>query len=101
MLSTEPRTSHSGQDYLETANLGLQRSPNQSLLPLTATVNSRDHLEIGGCDLQTLVKQFGSPLYVLDEATLRTACRQYKDAFTTYYQGTSQVIYASKAWSCL
>ncbi|ACK64232.1 diaminopimelate decarboxylase [Rippkaea orientalis PCC 8801] len=102
MLSTEPRTSHSGQDYLDTNPLEqVQRSPNQSLLPLTATVNKQDRLEIGGCDLQTLVKQFGSPLYVLDEATLRTACRQYREAFNTYYQGTSQVIYASKAWSCL
>ncbi len=41
------------------------------------------------------------PLYVLDEVTLRTACRQYREAFNTYYQGNSQVIYASKAWSCL
>ncbi len=62
MLSTEQRISHSGQDYLEKDNLGqVPRSPNQSLLPLTATVNHHDHLEIGGCDLTTLVEQFGSP----------------------------------------
>lgn len=48
-----------------------------------------------------LVQQFGSPLYVLDEETLRTACRQYRDAFQRYYPGVSQVLYASKAWSCL
>ncbi len=77
------------------------RSPNQELLPLTAKVNQRDCLEIGGCDLSTLVEQFGSPLYVLDELTLRTACRQYRQAFEQYYPGQSQVIYASKAWSCL
>ncbi|HAC63885.1 MAG TPA: diaminopimelate decarboxylase [Cyanothece sp. UBA12306] len=102
MLSIEQRTSHSGQDYLDQANLSeVKGSPNQSLLPLTATVNNCDHLEVGGCDIQTLVKQFGSPLYVLDEVTLRTACHQYREAFKTYYAGTSQVIYASKAWSCL
>jgi diaminopimelate decarboxylase len=47
------------------------------------------------------VRQFGSPLYILDEETLRTACRQYRDAFKRYYPGESQVLYASKAWSCL
>ncbi|MGB3240879.1 MAG: diaminopimelate decarboxylase [Geitlerinemataceae cyanobacterium] len=77
------------------------RSPNQELLPLTARVNDRDCLEIGGCDVATLVEQFGSPLYIVDETTLRTACRQYRDAFERYYPGESQVLYASKAWSCL
>ncbi|NUN65821.1 diaminopimelate decarboxylase [Pseudanabaena biceps] len=76
-------------------------SPNQQLLPLTAVVNAHDHLEIGGCDVVELVQQYGSPLYILDEVSLRTACQQYRDAFTRHYQGASQVLYASKAWSCL
>jgi len=33
--------------------------------------------------------------------TLRTACRQYRDAFARYYKGESLVLYASKAWSTL
>ncbi|MEA5511125.1 diaminopimelate decarboxylase [Crocosphaera sp. UHCC 0190] len=102
MISTEIRTPHSGQDYLEkSATESPRRSPNQSLLPLTAKIKDKDLLEIGGCDLKTLVEQFGSPLYILDEVTLRTACEQYRDSFKTYYQGESQVIYASKAWSSL
>jgi diaminopimelate decarboxylase len=76
-------------------------SPNQQLLPLTAVVNSQDHLEIGGCDVVELVSQYGSPLYILDEVSLRTACQQYRDALVKHYQGQSQVLYASKAWSCL
>ncbi|MFP4007174.1 MAG: diaminopimelate decarboxylase [Spirulinaceae cyanobacterium] len=76
-------------------------APNQSLMPLSAKINDRDRLEIGGCDVTELLQQFGSPLYILDEATLRTACGQYRDAFARYYPGPSQVIYASKAWSCL
>jgi diaminopimelate decarboxylase len=95
MLSTEP-LAQSGKQYLLSEN-----SPNQNLLPLSARVNSRNHLEIGGCDVTTLVAQYGTPLYILDEMTLRTACRQYQDGFKTYYSGESQVIYASKAWSCL
>ncbi|MBD2317985.1 diaminopimelate decarboxylase [Phormidium tenue] len=76
-------------------------SPNQQLLPFTAIVNSKDHLEIGGCDVVDLVSQYGSPLYILDEVSLRTACQQYRDAFAKHYQGQAQVLYASKAWSCL
>jgi diaminopimelate decarboxylase len=76
-------------------------SPNQSILPLSATVNRQDHLEVGGCDVVELVQQFGSPLYILDEVTLRTACRQYRQAFDRYYAGEALVVYASKAWNCL
>ena len=94
---------NSGRQYLPastTETLSPNQSPNQSLLPLTAKVNDQDFLEIGGCDIPGLVAQFGSPLYVLDEETLRTACRQYRKAFETYYPGESLVIYASKAWNC-
>ena len=76
-------------------------SPNQQLLPLTATITTNDTLEVGGCDLPQLVKQFGSPLYIVDETTLRVAAQQYRRALATHYPGTSQVLYASKAWSCL
>ncbi|NJK65953.1 MAG: diaminopimelate decarboxylase [Microcoleus sp. CSU_2_2] len=92
----------SGLRYLPESGAAKEnRSPNQQLLPLTANVNSRDRLEIGGCEVTALVEQFGSPLYILDEETLRTACSQYRDAFKRYYRGESQVLYASKAWSCL
>ena len=103
MLSTDTAgAENSGEQYLPSpSNWDTPRSPNQELLPLTATVNSRDCLEIGGCDVMTLVERFGSPLYILDEVTLRTACRQYRDGFARYYKGDSQVLYASKAWNCL
>jgi diaminopimelate decarboxylase len=103
MVSTHPAgVQHSGSQYLPQANpQNINLSPNQQLLPLTARVNNHDHLEIGGCDITTLVEQFGSPLYILDEQTLRTACRQYQDSFKRYYKGESQVLYASKAWSCI
>ncbi|MGF1457969.1 MAG: diaminopimelate decarboxylase [Leptolyngbyaceae cyanobacterium] len=76
-------------------------SPNQNLLPLTAEVSEADHLVVGGCDVPQLIRQFGSPLYILDEVTLRAACRQYREAMAQYYPGESLVIYASKAWNCL
>ncbi len=98
MLSIDPKQANSGLKYLPQSK---SRSPNQELLPLTAKVNDKDCLEIGGCDVTTLVKQFGSPLYILDEFTLRTAAAQYRDSFKKYYPGAARVIYASKAWSCL
>ncbi|MEM8720727.1 MAG: diaminopimelate decarboxylase [Cyanobacteria bacterium P01_G01_bin.39] len=102
MLSTDRSLPNTGHRYVpQITSLEIPPSPNQELMPLTAKVNSNDQLSIGGCELQQLVAQYGSPLYVLDEFTLRTACRQYRDSFATYYGGESQVIYASKAWSCL
>lgn len=103
MVSSYPAgVQNSFRQYLSSStNSHASRSPNQELLPLTAQVNGRDCLEIGGCDVMTLVEQFGSPLYIVDELTLRTACRQYRDAFARYYKGESLVLYASKAWNCL
>lgn len=101
MVSTHPAgVRNSGYQYFSESR-STTTSPNQELLPLTAKVNSNDCLEIGGCDVTALVAQFGSPLYILDEETLRTACRQYRDSFKTFYSGESQVVYASKAWNCL
>lgn len=76
-------------------------SPNQQLLPLSAQTNAQGYLTIGGCDVTDLVQRFGSPLYIVDELTLRTAAQQYRQAFAQHYPGESLVLYASKAWSCL
>ncbi len=101
MVSSAPLTSEpSGRQYLNDSTSDTL-SPNQCLLPLTASVNRHDHLEIGGCDVVELVERFGSPLYIVDEKTLRTACQQYRQAFERYYPGESLVVYASKAWNCL
>ena len=63
----------------------------------TQKVNARNHLEIGGCDTIDLAAQFGTPLYVMDEALIRQNCKKYKDSFTTFY-GESAVAFASKAF---
>jgi diaminopimelate decarboxylase len=97
---TEVQTPGSRQ-YLSFSSGSEPLSPNQQLLPLTATVTPDDHLAVGGCDVVKLVEQFGSPLYILDEQTLRTACHQYRHGFEHHYPGEALVLYASKAWSCL
>ncbi len=70
-------------------------STNQSIKPITTVVNERGNLEIGGCDLVKLAETYGTPLYVIDNVTLRSICREYKEAFASYRK--VQMMYASKA----
>jgi len=70
--------------------------PELALFPLNAEVNKQDHLVISGCDVVDLAEEFGTPLYLFDEPTLRQKCREFKDEFCKYYPDTL-VIYASKA----
>ena len=51
-------------------------------------------------DAKRLAREFGTPLYVLDEAHLRHRMRAYRDAASQAY-GKSEVTYASKANSTL
>ena len=71
--------------------------PKLSLFPLTAAVNNQDHLCISGCDVVDLAKEFGTPLYLFDEFTLRSKCREFKAEFSKHYPDVL-VIYASKAF---
>lgn len=70
-------------------------STNQFLKPLTTKINNSDNIEIGGCDLVELANKYGTPLYVLDEETIRSICRDYKEAFKSYPK--VNMMYASKA----
>jgi diaminopimelate decarboxylase len=51
-------------------------------------------LTIGGKDVRDLAAEFGTPLYVCDEADVRSRCREYLEAFGP--QG--RVFYAAKAF---
>ncbi len=64
------------------------------------TVNEQGHLTIGGCDTVALAREFGTPLYVMDEEKIRRTCRMYRDSLQEYYGGKGMVLYASKAFSC-
>ncbi len=67
------------------------------LFPVTAETNSRSHLVIGGCDCVNLLKKYGSPLYIFDEATIRSRCQEILQEFKSRYKNTF-VAYASKAF---
>ncbi|MFC0214276.1 diaminopimelate decarboxylase [Paenibacillus chartarius] len=63
----------------------------------TSTINDKGHLEIGGVDATKLAAEYGTPLYVFDEALVRRRCREFVEAFRE--SGMKfQVAYASKAF---
>jgi len=70
--------------------------PLRNILPITAQVDSRGHLHIGGCDCVELAREFGTPLYIFDEATLRQQCREFVQEFRRRAEAT--IIYAAKAY---
>lgn len=70
-------------------------STNQFLKPVSTLINEKGNLEIGGCDLVDLTEKYGTPLYVIDEKTLRSICKDYKKAFEKYPK--TRMMYASKA----
>lgn len=63
--------------------------------PDTAEVRA-GRLQIGGCDTVALAAEHGTPLYLLDEATIRGAMRAYLAAFAAT-GADARVHYASKA----
>ena len=66
----------------------------------TLKINSSGHLEIGGADCVELAQEFGTPVYVFDEAYIRNMMRIYKNTLDEKYNGNGMVLYASKAFSC-
>ncbi|WP_303804091.1 diaminopimelate decarboxylase [Ruminococcus flavefaciens] len=65
------------------------------------SVNSAGHLAIGGVDTVELAKEYGTPLYVMDEQVIRNSLRRFHDSMNKYYDGKGEVHYASKAFSCM
>ncbi|MGB9588910.1 MAG: diaminopimelate decarboxylase, partial [Armatimonadota bacterium] len=63
----------------------------------TQEINSQGHLVIGGCDVLDLVRQFGTPLYVMDEELIRRNCREYLAGFRSRYPKTD-IAFAGKAF---
>lgn len=55
---------------------------------------------VGGIGARRLAHEFGTPLYVMDEARLRANCRAYVTALRESYPH-SQAIFASKALCCM
>ena len=62
---------------------------------MTAEVGASGRLTVGGVDLVDVAEEFGTPLFVYDEAHLRARCREAVEAWG------EGVAYATKAFLCL
>jgi diaminopimelate decarboxylase len=67
--------------------------------PLGSRLNERGRLEVGGCDVVELAREFGTPAYVYAEDDMRARARAYLEAFRARID-RFEVIYASKAFPC-
>jgi diaminopimelate decarboxylase len=67
--------------------------------PIGSRLNERGRLEIGGCDVFDVAREFGTPAYVYAVEDIRARAKAYVDGFkarTDHFE----VVYASKAFPC-
>jgi len=60
--------------------------------------NDSGHLTIGGVDVPALAKEYGTPVYLMDEDYIRSTCREYQKAMKEHYGDRFFVAFASKAF---
>src|ERR1700742_1302339 len=79
--------------------MSLTASGLSHVYPQGTRVNERGHLEIGGCDVIELAREFGTPAYIVAEQDLRTRARSFLDAVAARHDDFD-VLFASKAFPC-
>jgi diaminopimelate decarboxylase len=67
-----------------------------AVYPLGSRVNDRGRLEVGGCDVVELAREFGTPAYIYATDDVRARARSYLSAFGSRTEDF-EVVYASKA----
>lgn len=70
-----------------------------SLFPASTQIIN-DHLVLGGCDLNILAGQFGTPVYIYDRAEMDSAAATYRHSLEACWPGAWTVTYAGKAFLC-
>ncbi|WP_433263852.1 diaminopimelate decarboxylase [Micromonospora vinacea] len=66
-----------------------------ALWPRSVTRGADGAVAVAGLSVRDIAAEFGTPVYVLDEADLRSRCRDFRAAFPT-----EDVFYAGKAFLC-
>ena len=62
-------------------------------------INEQNHLTFAGFDTVALAEKYDTPLMLMDEALVRSRCREYVNAMRDYLPAGSRPSYASKALS--
>ena len=60
-------------------------------------INEKGRLTIAGYDVAELAEKYGTPSFIIDEGKIRSACREYRAAFSEFFGGESRPVYAGKA----
>jgi len=71
-----------------------------NVFPLGSRLNERGRLEVGGCDMVELAREFGTPAYVVAEDDLRAHARAFVQAGRDAGHEDLHVVFASKAFPC-
>ncbi|WP_303672528.1 diaminopimelate decarboxylase [Vampirovibrio chlorellavorus] len=74
-----------------------QPAPNTSLKPISYTLDDNNQPLVGGVNLVELARTHGTPLFVLDETTIRAAAKAYTQTLAAAYPAASLPLYACKA----
>lgn len=69
------------------------------MLSNNITIGENGHLYFGGQDTVALAKEYGTPLYLMDEMRIRRNMQMYQEAFQKSFGEGSKPLYASKAAS--
>jgi diaminopimelate decarboxylase len=72
-----------------------------AVFPLGSRLNERGRLEVGGCDVLELAREFGTPAYVVAEEDLRSRARAFLQAGREAHGPGFEVVFASKAFPCV
>jgi len=69
------------------------------VFPLGSRLTDAGHIEVGGCDLLEVAREFGTPAYVVSPDDLRARARAFTDAFAACTDD-AEIVFASKAFPC-
>lgn len=58
-----------------------------------------NELYFGGRSTKEIASKYKTPLYVMDEVTIRANCRKYAESLTKYFGNGAKALFASKACS--
>ena len=77
----------------------ITKAQNRELICDNLSRTPEGELCLAGVPLRALAKEYGTPLYLYDEAKIREKCRTYISAVNEAFGGNGRVMYASKAAS--
>lgn len=76
-----------------------EAQPLPNVYPIGSTINELGRLEVGGCDVVELAREFGTPAYIVAEDDMRARARGLQSAFSAA-SDDFELIFASKAFPC-